>query len=120
MRQLKPSPSNIRCSWRELLGFHAHSWGRGNYLPHGDLALLQGPDPPPLEGGGMAQPSEKIRRSHYVTQPSLTLLGTLVPLLCQLLFLSQLVSESCLDLGARTQTEKCEGPQEDRGLILHF
>lgn len=36
-RQLKLNPSNVKPSWRELLGFHAHSWGRRNYLPGGTL-----------------------------------------------------------------------------------
>ena len=35
-------------SWRELLGFHAHSWGERDYLPVGDPAR-QDPEPQPSQ-----------------------------------------------------------------------
>lgn len=103
-RQLKLNPSNVKPSWRELLGFHAHSWGRRNYLPGGTLlcrdltlSLLEGRVCLSRGGGGIC-----------VTWPFLTLLGTWVPLLRQLLFLPQLVSESRLTRN-KDPTGKAEG-----------
>lgn len=48
------APSKVRPSWRELLGFHAHSWGERDYLSDGDPAR-QGPDPQSSLREGMGE-----------------------------------------------------------------